>query len=178
MKRSGHRRARLGVLVALSAASGLILPAGALAKKTAAQTKSPLAGAWMATVTFATNAPTSGAETALQGFGSDGLLSEYASADRTTGYGVWKATGARSFKYTFRELLFNTDNALEGFVVVKQAGTVSANGLSYTSTGEGQVFSLTGAPLSPPARSTTHATRITSWHTTVNRPSAIPDGLL
>jgi hypothetical protein len=151
-------------IAGLAAALALAAPAAPAAQ--VAKAERTLAGAWMAKITFTANPPPSapgGTEIGLQGFGSDGLLSEYATAGRTTGYGVWKATNKHGrFVYTFRELVFNSDNSLLGYVVVKQAGSVSADGLSYSSSGQGQVYTLAGTPLGPPSHSSTRATRIGS----------------
>jgi hypothetical protein len=97
----------------------------------------------------------------MQGFGSDGLLTEFATAALTTGYGVWKPTDDNgSFEYTFRELVMDS-GTLIGCVIVNQAGSVSADGLSYASSGGGRIYSPAGEPLGPPSESATHATRIT-----------------
>jgi hypothetical protein len=122
-----------------------------------------LAGAWMVTVTFTSNPPpgSSGTEIGLQGFNRDGLLSEWGTAGRTTGYGVWKATNDHGgFQYTFRELELDQNGNLVGYAVVKQTGTVSPDGSTYSSSGAGQLYSPSGTPLGPPSQSKVQATRM------------------
>jgi hypothetical protein len=123
-----------------------------------------LFGSWQVTVTFNSNPPpgVTGPETALQGFGAGGLLSEFASATRTTGFGVWRATDRTGgFAYTFHELEFLPDGTLAGYVIAHQTGRVSPNGQSYTSSGSGQIYSPAGVALAPPSQTSTNGTRIT-----------------
>jgi hypothetical protein len=154
--------ARVAGVIAVCA---LCAPVAAASAKPAAANPAPsIAGAWMATIRFVSNPPptaTNGAETSLEGFGTDGLLSEWATAGRTTGFGVWKATNKRGgFTYTFRELALSADNTLLGYVVVTQTGSVSAGRKAYSASGHGQLYSLTGARLGPPSTTRTQATRI------------------
>jgi hypothetical protein len=122
-----------------------------------------LAGAWAANITFTSNPPPTalgGTEVALQGFDRGGVLSEWATAGGSTGFGVWKSTNDHGgFAYTFRELVLENGN-LVGYVVVKQTGTVSPDGSSYTSSGRGQLYTPGGTPEGPASESTTQATRI------------------
>lgn len=124
-----------------------------------------LAGAWQTEVTFKTNPPpglSDGKETSLQGYASDGLMSEFPTATKTTGFGVWKATNRHGgFSYTFREFVFNPSGGLVGYVVVKQTGAVSADGATYRSTGSGQLHSPAGPPLGPPSSTSSVGRRIT-----------------
>jgi hypothetical protein len=175
-----HARGRRVACCAALAAAGLVAAASATswaaghtANKSERTSKSgqthgarlSLLGSWQVTVTFNSNPPpglTNGQETALQGFGGGGVLSEFASATRTTGYGVWRDTDKRGgFAYTFHELEFAPDGTLVGYVVVHQTGRVSSDGQSYTSSGTGQLFSTAGDALAPPSATTTVGNRVT-----------------
>jgi hypothetical protein len=155
--------ARVAGVIAICALSASAISV-ADAKSSAGKPAPSITGAWMAKITFVSNPPptaTNGAETSLEGFGADGLLSEWATAGRTTGYGVWKPTNQHGgFTYTFRELALSADDALLGYVVVTQTGSVSADGKTYSAAGHGQLYSLAGKRLGPPSATKTRAARI------------------
>src|SRR5579871_3455248 len=135
---SFHGRGRRAACCAVLAVAGLVAGASATSwaaahsagRRDSSSKSSPadssrlsLLGSWQVTITFNSNPPpglmVGAQETALQGFGAGGTLSEFASATRTTGYGVWRsADRGAGFTYTFHELAFAPDGTLAGYVVV------------------------------------------------------------
>jgi hypothetical protein len=130
-------------------------------------TKKSLAGAWMTKIEFKSTPPPqipSGKEASTQGFNKDGLVVEANTAGTGTGVGEWKPNGKKGgFEYTFREIITTPGTCCDSYiyVIVRQTGTVSADGKSYSSSGSGQVYSSTGAPLGPPSQTVSEGTRVT-----------------
>ena len=147
-------RERLVVLVA--AVTVVAVPATASAKSKNVAT---IVGSWDNTTMFKKNAPPSvknGKEYSMRAFLSDGVVLEYATGTKTTGFGHWKWINRkkRTFTFTFHEFVFAGDNLL-GYVQVHQTGTVSKDGKSYTANGGGQLHTPDGAVGPIPASDTT-----------------------
>ncbi|WP_131736983.1 hypothetical protein [Actinomadura roseirufa] len=90
----------------------------------------PLTGTWMTEVTVAGSGRPP--EKGMFSFGRDGLVSG-TDASRVTGFGTWKATGARTFAIVYRHYVVSNDE-IGGIVVVEMTGTVTSS-TAFTETG-------------------------------------------
>src|SRR6476661_2349882 len=161
------RSRRSVAIVALAIAAGVAMllymqPGQSASAANSQQTANSLRGAWQTDITFTKNCPPqipTCKEAAVQGYGKDGLVSESATVSNGSGYGEWKPNGKpRGFDYTFHELI-PLPNGDYLYVVVKQTGTVSKDGKTYTSSGGGQVYTSSGNPAGPASETESVGTR-------------------
>ncbi|MGP4026294.1 hypothetical protein [Actinomadura sp. 3N407] len=109
----------------LPAAGATALLASAVAPDRAnAQTRHahPLTGTWLTEVivTGSDRPPEKG----MFSFGQDGMVSG-TDASKVTGFGTWRATGARTFEIEYRHYVI-ADGQIGGMVVVAMTGTVTS----------------------------------------------------
>ena len=163
------RSTRAVALAALVVAIGVgmllyLQPGQSASAHNSQQTAKSLKGAWQTNIVFTKNCPPqipTCKEAAVQGYGRDGLVSESATVSDGSGYGQWKPNGKpRGFDYTFHELI-PLPNGDYLYVIVKQTGTVSQDGKTYTSKGGGQVYTSAGTPAGPASETESVGTRIT-----------------
>ena len=109
-----------------------------------------LVGKWHLNVTF----PDHHVEQSQVVFGQDGVFINITPAP---GGGRWFETGGHTFKYLFAET-FVSGGVYTTLVEVEQNGVLSADGTSFTASGNGYVYDTTGKLLAINA-TTTVATR-------------------
>ncbi len=135
------------IAMASAVAIGIALPAGAATQTgTAANTVTfPTAiGTWNQIVDI----PGQGNEQTSVSLHVDGTVSAIAppiqlpcpadpSSSCTLGspsLGIWKPTGTKTFRYTIRENLYDSNNNVVNFVEPDVSATLSSDGLTYTGT--------------------------------------------
>ena len=115
--------------------------------------KDPLSpiGAWNLIVTF----PDGSQSPSSLKFYKDGTMINYTPGPGT---GTWTMTSSNQFQYQFEEQIDNTLGIQTAYVDVQQLATLSANGNTYTASGQGTVHAMDGTLLAI-NQTTTQATR-------------------
>ena len=108
-------------------------------------------GAWNLIVTF----PDGSQSPSTLRFYQDGTMVNYTPGPGT---GTWSMTSSNQFQYQFVEQIYNNLGVQTGYVDVQQQATLSANGNTYTASGQGTVHAMDGTVLAV-NQTTTLATR-------------------
>jgi hypothetical protein len=144
-------RSRLVRLLAFSLVTGIALVGvgfgvavhqGRTASISQAHAKSSLSpvGRWNLTVTF----PDGSQSPSSLRFTPDGTVINYTPGP---GIGTWSMTSSNQFQYQFVEQIFDSQGNQIGYVDVQQQATLSANGNTYTASGQGTVHAMDGTIL-------------------------------
>lgn len=76
------------------------------------------------------------------------------------GTGTWRSSSPTTISFGFTELInYDARGSFTGYVIVTQQGTLSADGTSFTSSGQGVIYGSDGA-LVATTHTTTQATRV------------------
>ena len=104
--------------------------------------KDPLSpiGAWNLIVTF----PDGSQSPSSLRFTPDGTVINYTPGP---GIGTWSMISSNQFQYQFVEQIFDSQGNQIGYVDVQQQATLSANGNTYTASGQGTVHAMDGTVL-------------------------------
>jgi len=121
---------------------GVVVHQGGTASISQAHAKSSLSpvGRWNLTVTF----PDGSQSPSSLRFTPGGTVINYTPGPGT---GTWSMTSSNQFQYQFQEQIDNNLGVQTGYVVVQQQATLSANGNTYTASGQGTVHALDGTVL-------------------------------
>ena len=132
---------------------GVVVHQGSTASISQAHAKSSLSpvGRWNLTVTF----PDGSQSPSSLRFTRDGTVINYTPGP---GIGTWSMISSNQFQYQFVEQIFDSQGNQIGYVDVQQQATLSANGNTYTASGQGTVHAMDGTVLAI-NQTTTQATR-------------------
>jgi hypothetical protein len=121
---------------------GVAVHQGRTASISQAHAKSSLSpvGRWNLTVTF----PDGSQSPSSLRFTPDGTVINYTPGP---GIGTWSMTSSNQFQYQFVEQIFDSQGNQIGYVDVQQQATLSANGNTYTASGQGTVHAMDGTIL-------------------------------
>jgi len=108
-------------------------------------------GQWNLTVTFTA---TGAQQPSTLKFGKNGSLVNYTPGPGT---GTWWMTSSNQFQYTFTEKILDNQGNQIAYVYVQQQATLSADGTTYTASGQGTVYAMDGTVLAV-NQTTTQAT--------------------
>ncbi len=109
-------------------------------------------GQWNLTVAFTA---TGAQQPSTLKFGKGGRLINYTPGPGT---GTWWMTSSNQFQYTFTEKILDHQGNQIAYVYVQQQATLSADGTTYTATGQGTVHAMDGTVLAV-NQTTTQATK-------------------
>ena len=87
-------------------------------------------------------------------FNNNGKLVNYTPGPGT---GTWWMTSSKQFQYTFTEKILDSQGNQIAYVYVQQQATLSADGTTYTASGQGTVHAMDGTVLAV-NQTTTQAT--------------------
>ena len=110
-------------------------------------------GQWNLTVTFTA---TGAQQPSTLKFGKNGSLVNYTPGPGT---GTWWMTSSNQFQYTFTEKILDNQGNQIAYVYVQQQATLSADGTTYTASGQGTVHAMDGTVLAV-NQTTTQATKV------------------
>ena len=121
---------------------GVVVHQGRTASISQAHAKSSLSpvGRWNLTVTF----PDGSQSPSSLRFTPDGTVINYTPGP---GIGTWSMISSNQFQYQFVEQIFDSQGNQIGYVDVQQQATLSANGNTYTASGQGTVHAMDGTVL-------------------------------
>ena len=121
---------------------GVVVHQGSTQPISLAHAKSSLnpIGPWNLIVTF----PDGSQSPSSLRFRSDGTMVNYTPGPGT---GTWSMTSSNQFQYQFEEQIDNNLGVQTGYVDVQQQATLSANGNTYTASGQGTVHAMDGTVL-------------------------------
>ena len=121
---------------------GVVVHQGRTAPISQAHAKSSLGpvGRWNLTVTF----PDGSQSPSSLRFTPGGTVINYTPGPGT---GTWSMTSSNQFQYQFQEQIDNNLGVQTGYVDVQQQATLSANGNTYTASGQGTVHAMDGTVL-------------------------------
>ena len=132
---------------------GVVVHQGSTQHISHVHAKSPLSpiGPWNLIVTF----PDGSQSPSSLRFNKDGTMINYTPGPGT---GTWSMISSNQFQYQFEEQIYNNLGVQTGYVDVQQQATLSANGNTYTASGQGTVHAMDGTVLAI-NQTTTLATR-------------------
>jgi len=125
-------------------------------------------GVWLAKVTITNCAtgealPFPGAKfDAMALFGPNGTLhntDQNNPATRSQNLGYWERTGRHTYRFAFRLFRFDTTGLLIGSQIVRHNLVLARDGLSYVSSGNAEIYDVSGIRALPDGCSKATATR-------------------
>lgn len=142
----------------LSLSLGALVHQGDVKPISRAYADSPLNpnGQWNLIVTFMDTGAQSPSTFKLNGGPTWGILVNYTPGP---GMGIWRMTSSNQFQYIFIEKILDNQGNQIAYVDVQQKATLSADGNTYTASGQGTVYAMDGTLLAV-NQTTTQATRV------------------